>query len=136
MHYVFGENELRVQGCSKTRYDPENLCNPGKCCPQQTDTSVAAGTSAAPLRRGETMPESDGHKYGKYVISDLIMPASKQNDRRRLPQIRAGASSGLMTRWSPGTSHMNTAWYLKAGPTLEGQAACARLRRDHRLLRQ
>jgi glycolate oxidase len=33
MHYVFGEDELRVQRLLKDAYDPDNLCNPGKVLP-------------------------------------------------------------------------------------------------------
>jgi glycolate oxidase subunit GlcD len=33
MHYVFGENDLRVQRLLKEALDPDNLCNPGKVLP-------------------------------------------------------------------------------------------------------
>ncbi len=35
MHYVFGENDLRVQRLVKDAFDPEGLCNPGKVLPAQ-----------------------------------------------------------------------------------------------------
>jgi glycolate oxidase len=35
MHYVFGENDLRVQRLLKDAFDPENLCNPGKVLPAE-----------------------------------------------------------------------------------------------------
>jgi hypothetical protein len=57
-------------------------------------------------------------KTAKYVVTDLVMPESKQ-------QI-AAAYSRYAERilWMDenvveGAFHMNTAWYLKAGPTLE-----------------
>jgi glycolate oxidase len=33
MHYVFGENDLRVQRSLKDAFDPDGLCNPGKLLP-------------------------------------------------------------------------------------------------------
>ncbi len=33
MHFVFGENDLRVQGFIKDVFDPRGLCNPGKLLP-------------------------------------------------------------------------------------------------------
>ena len=57
-------------------------------------------------------------KYGKYVVTDLIVPAEKK-------QIEADYSK-YATRilWMdknvvPGAFHMNTAWYLKAAAALE-----------------
>jgi len=35
MHYVFDENDLRVQRLVKDAFDPEGLCNPGKVLPAQ-----------------------------------------------------------------------------------------------------
>jgi hypothetical protein len=64
------------------------------------------------------MPEGDGTKYGKYVISDLIMPESKHKidaDYRKYARRIRWIDDDMV----PGTFHMNTAWYLKAGPTLE-----------------
>jgi hypothetical protein len=69
------------------------------------------------------MAKQDGTsgEYGKYVISDLLMPESKH---RIDAEYRKYARR---VRWIdddmvPGTFHMNTAWYLKAGPTLETTA--------------
>jgi hypothetical protein len=67
---------------------------------------------------GENMPEGDGTKYGKYVISDLVMPESKHKidvDYRKYARRILWIDDEMV----PGTFHMNTAWYLKAGPTLE-----------------
>lgn len=57
-------------------------------------------------------------KYGKYVITDLIIPEEKKKI--------AEAYSKYATRilWMDenvveGAFHMNTAWYLKAATTLE-----------------
>ena len=64
------------------------------------------------------MPEGDGTKYGKYVMSDLIC---RSRSRRSTPTIAnmPGGSYGWTTTGAEGAFHMNTAWYLKAGPTLE-----------------
>jgi hypothetical protein len=64
------------------------------------------------------MPEGDGTKYGKYIVSELIMPESKQKidaDYRMYARRILWIDDDIV----PGTFHMNTAWYLKAGPTLE-----------------
>jgi hypothetical protein len=64
------------------------------------------------------MPEGDGTKYGKYIVSDLIMPESKQKidvDYRKYARRILWLDDELV----PGAFHMNTAWYLKPGPTLE-----------------
>jgi len=57
-------------------------------------------------------------KYGKYVVTDLIVPEEKKKI--------AAAYSQYATRilWMdenvvPGAFHMNTAWYLNAATTLE-----------------
>lgn len=57
-------------------------------------------------------------KYGKYVVTDLIVPEEKKKI--------AAAYAQYATRilWMdenvvPGAFHMNTAWYLKAATTLE-----------------
>jgi hypothetical protein len=64
------------------------------------------------------MPKGDGTKYGKYVVSDLIMPESKHKidaDYRKY----ASRILWLDDTVAEGAFHMNTAWYLKPGPTLE-----------------
>jgi hypothetical protein len=57
-------------------------------------------------------------KYGKYIVTELKIPEEKQKI--------AAAYSKFATRilWMdenvvPGAFHMNTAWYLKASPTVE-----------------
>ena len=59
-------------------------------------------------------------KYGKYIVSELRVPASKKKI--------AGAYAKYATRilWLDdkvvdGAFHMNTAWYLRAASTLENR---------------
>jgi hypothetical protein len=57
-------------------------------------------------------------KYGKYVITDLKQPS----DRAAMtPQYEKYAKRILWMDKDvvPGAFNMNTAWYLKAGPTLD-----------------
>ena len=64
------------------------------------------------------MPEGDGTKYGKYVMSDLQMPESKQKidaDYRKYARRILWLDDEVVE----GAFPMNTAWYLHAGPTLE-----------------
>lgn len=66
------------------------------------------------------MAEGDGTKYGKYIISELVMPEARQKID---PEYRKYARR---VRWLdadtiPGAFNVNTAWYLKAGPTLENK---------------
>ena len=57
------------------------------------------------------MPEGDGTKYGKYVVSDLVMPESKQKidaDYRKYARRILWLDDTVVE----GAFHMNTAWYL------------------------
>ena len=67
------------------------------------------------------MAEGDGTKYGKYVVSDLRMPESKQKidaDYRKYARRILWLDDTVVE----GAFHMNTAWYLKPGPTLESRS--------------
>jgi hypothetical protein len=57
-------------------------------------------------------------KYGKYVITDLKQPADKV---AQTPLYNKYAKRILWMDKDvvPGAFNMNTAWYLKAGPTLD-----------------
>jgi hypothetical protein len=57
-------------------------------------------------------------KYGKYVITELKEPPEK---KAIAPQYQKYAKRILWldNNVVPGAFHMNTAWYLKAGPTLD-----------------
>jgi len=61
------------------------------------------------------MPKS---KYGKYVVTELKEPPEK---KAIAPQYAKYAKRILWLDKNvvPGAFHMNTAWYLKAGPTLD-----------------
>ena len=57
-------------------------------------------------------------KYGKYVITELKQPA----DRAKMTPLYEKYAKRIL--WMdkdvvPGAFNMNTAWYLKAGPTLD-----------------
>jgi hypothetical protein len=57
-------------------------------------------------------------KYGKYVVTELKEPPEK---KAIAPQYTKYAKRILWldNNVVPGAFHMNTAWYLKAGPTLD-----------------
>jgi hypothetical protein len=57
-------------------------------------------------------------KYGKYVITDLIVP----EDKKKIAEAYSKYATRIL--WMDenvveGAFHMNTAWYLKAATTLE-----------------
>jgi hypothetical protein len=57
-------------------------------------------------------------KYSKYIITDLIEPADKKkihNDYIKYARRILWMDKDVV----PGAFNMNTAWYMKAGPTLE-----------------
>lgn len=67
------------------------------------------------------MPERDGTKYGKYIVDQLLMPDSKKQidaDYRKYARRILWLDDDVIK----GAFHMNTAWYLKAGPTLEDKS--------------
>jgi hypothetical protein len=57
-------------------------------------------------------------KYGKYVVTDLIVP----DDKKKIAEAYSKYATRIL--WMDenvveGAFHMNTAWYLKAATTLE-----------------
>ena len=57
-------------------------------------------------------------KYGKYVVTDLIVP----EDKKKIAEAYSKYATRIL--WMDenvveGAFHMNTAWYLKAATTLE-----------------
>jgi hypothetical protein len=57
-------------------------------------------------------------KYGKYIVSELKVPESKQNIAAQYAKY-ATRILWLDDKVVEGAFHMNTAWYLKAAETLE-----------------
>ena len=57
-------------------------------------------------------------KYGKYIVSELKVPASKKNIAAEYAKY-ATRILWLDDKVVEGAFHMNTAWYLKAAETLE-----------------
>ena len=57
-------------------------------------------------------------KYGKYIVSELKVPESKQNIAAEYAKY-ATRILWLDDKVVEGAFHMNTAWYLKAAETLE-----------------
>ncbi|MDI9611508.1 MAG: hypothetical protein QM330_00340 [Acidobacteriota bacterium] len=60
----------------------------------------------------------EGSKYGKYIVTDLIVPEEKRKIET------AYSSYARRILWMDenvvqGAFHMNTAWYLRAAETLE-----------------
>jgi quercetin dioxygenase-like cupin family protein len=60
-------------------------------------------------------------KYGKYIVTELKMPESKQQIMARYSQY-ATRILWLDNNVVEGAFHMNTAWYLKALPTTETES--------------
>ena len=57
-------------------------------------------------------------KFGKYIVSDLKVPASKEKITEEYSKY-AKRILWLDDQVVEGAFHMNTAWYLKAAETLE-----------------